>query len=79
MTTYNTDSTDSWHNIFVAFGISVLLAAILGAIHIWMLVFPAFSQEAISIVAVLAGVLPFIPLYRSCSFYQDQTTFRILE
>jgi len=25
MTTYNTDSTDSWHNIFIAFGFIVLL------------------------------------------------------
>jgi len=29
MNTYNTDSTDSWHNIFVAFAISVLLVVAL--------------------------------------------------
>jgi len=60
MTTHNADSIDSWHNIFAAFGFSVLLTAILGGLHIWMLFFPAFSQKAISIVATLAGVLPLL-------------------
>jgi len=74
MTTYNynADSTNSWHNIFVAFDISVLLVAILGGLHIWMLFFPAFSQEAISIVATLAGVLPFISFIGAVLFIKTR-------
>ena len=76
MSNYETDPTEYWANHFRAFASSIVVAAMFAGLRFFLASSSAPSHDAISFVAILAIIMPFVTLFGGITVLNRRTSRR---